>query len=61
MLITMETLFTLLLEHPRAVMESGVAIPCALHGLIEREDDEAIRIIPRWAPVEALRPTTRVS
>lgn len=33
MLTTMETLATLLLEYPSAVLESGVVIPCALQDL----------------------------
>jgi hypothetical protein len=38
----MNALFKLLLENPRAVIESGVVIPCALHGLLALEDDEVI-------------------
>jgi hypothetical protein len=38
----MEKLATLLLEHPSLARE--VVVPCCLWGLIERDDDEALRI-----------------
>lgn len=39
----MNKLFTLLLEHPSLANE--VAVPCALWGLIGRDDDEAINAV----------------
>lgn len=43
----------LLLEHPRALIESGVVIPCALRGLLDCDDDEALRTVPLPAAVES--------
>ena len=42
----MDKLYALLLANPRAVIESGVMIPCALRGALEIEDDESIRTTP---------------
>jgi hypothetical protein len=40
----MNQLFALLLANPRAVIESGVAIPCGLRSLLDVEDDENVVI-----------------
>lgn len=40
MALPMDKLLSLLLEHPS--LASEVVVPCALWGLIEREDDEAL-------------------
>lgn len=42
----MDKLFDMLATNPRAVIESGVVIPCALRGMLEIEDDESIRTSP---------------
>lgn len=44
MVSTMDKLFDMLLRDPRAVLESGVAIPCSLRSALELEDDEALRV-----------------
>ena len=40
----MEKLLNLILERPELVLASGIGIPCALYGYIEREDDEAVTL-----------------
>jgi hypothetical protein len=44
-------LFTLLLENPRAVIESGIPIPCSLFSLLGIDDDENICSASRKLPV----------
>lgn len=44
MVTPMDKLFDMLLRDPRAVIESGVAIPCSLRSVLEIEDDEALRV-----------------
>jgi hypothetical protein len=43
---TMDKLFDMLATNPRAVIDSGVVIPCALRGMLEIEDDENIKTTP---------------
>jgi hypothetical protein len=43
MVKSMEKLFTLLVEHPD--LAAKVCVPCALWGLVERDDDEAVNSI----------------
>lgn len=40
MLNNMDKMLSLLLENPRAVLNSGVAIPCALLSAMNVDDDE---------------------
>lgn len=51
MLSTMEKLLQLLLDHPG--LEREVFIPCCLYGLVEREDDSAVELIPSALLVNA--------
>lgn len=38
----MDKLLNMLLREPRAVIESGVVIPCSLRSALELEDDQAL-------------------
>jgi hypothetical protein len=45
----MDKLFDILIANPRAALEAGVFIPCALMSALELEDDQAI---PRSGDIE---------
>lgn len=54
MLITaMDKLAALLLANPRAVLESGVPVPCGLRFLLDADDDETVIAPASWLPRSA--------
>lgn len=59
MVSTMDKLLALLIDHPHAVLESGVVIPCGLLAILEVDDDENIRTSHPWVDSRGFQGTLR--